>query len=476
MLAFGGLVQRTTVAFDAVAAASATPAQIEALQRQRLGRLLSSAQRTPRYRRVLQGRDPLNTRLVDLPVSDKMQLMQHFAEGVADPHITLAGVREFCADPSRVAAHFLGRYAIWESSGSTAMPGVFVQDEAALAVYDALEASRRVSPRPWARWFDPWGLNERFAFVGATGGHFATQVSLQRLRAANPWMAQHCRGFSILQPVAELVAELNAFAPNALATYPTAAVLLAEQAAAGALRFRPQELWTGGETLTAGMRLSIEAAFGRIVHNSYGASEFLPIAWECTQGRLHVNADWVILEPVDREHRPVPAGQLSHTTLLTNLANHVQPLIRFDIGDRTVLASERCPCGCTLPCVQVQGRCDDALVVPSMDGKPVRLLPLALTTLLEDEAGVFEFQLHQRGERHWQLLLAGDSAHAAGAQARCVGVLADFARAQGVAGLRIVTEAVESLPLGRSGKLQRVFALKPPQDPPRRRASRTQVA
>jgi phenylacetate-CoA ligase len=49
------------------------------------------------------------------------------------------------------------------------------------------------------------------------------------------------------------------------------------------------------------MRSCIEQAFGATVRNSYGASEFLPIAWECTHGRLHVNADWVILEPVD-EH------------------------------------------------------------------------------------------------------------------------------------------------------------------------------
>ena len=44
-----------------------------------------------------------------------------------------------------------------------------------------------------------------------------------------------------------------------------------------------------------------------------------------------------------RTHRPVPAGRLSHTTLLTNLANHLQPLIRFDIGDRIVLRRRALP-------------------------------------------------------------------------------------------------------------------------------------
>jgi phenylacetate-CoA ligase len=51
----------------------------------------------------------------------------------------------------------------------------------------------------------------------------------------------------------------------------------------------------------------------------------------------------VILEPVDAQLPPVPPGQVSHTTLLTNLANHLQPLIRFDIGDRIRWAASAAP-------------------------------------------------------------------------------------------------------------------------------------
>ena len=460
MLELESYAGRVAIALDVMTASRAPTAAIEARQNRRLGGLLQAATRTRRYRTILRGRDPFATPLEALPVSDKAQLMRHFADGLTDRHITLAGLREFCADPARVGERFLGRYSIWESSGSTGQPGLFVQDEAALTVYDALEATRRPNPRPWARLLDPWALSERFAFVAATGGHFATQVSVQRLRASNAWLAQHCRSFSILQPTADLVAELNAFAPSILATYPTAAVLLAGQLGRGKPRIRPQELWTGGETLTPGMRRSIEAAFGPIVHNSYGASEFLPIAWECAHGRLHVNADWVILEPVDRQHRRVPPSRASHTTLLTNLANHVQPLIRFDIGERIILGAEPCPCGSALPVVQVQGRSDDALIAQGRDGTPVTLLPLALTTLLEDEAGVFDFQLRQLSAQRWQLALAGDAAHTPAVRARCRRLLTAFATAQGAAGLRIVTRTHDVLPLGRSGKLQRIFAAK----------------
>jgi phenylacetate-CoA ligase len=68
-----------------------------------------------------------------------------------------------------------------------------------MAVYDALQAWRRPSPRPLSRWLDPWYLGERIAFVGATGGHFASTVSSQRLRRLNPALAASLHEVSFLQ-------------------------------------------------------------------------------------------------------------------------------------------------------------------------------------------------------------------------------------------------------------------------------------
>jgi len=444
--------------FDIVNAAQAPPEALAQRQARRLALLLQAAQRTRHYHRLLAGRDPQATPLASLPVCGKPQLMAHFAAHVADPALTLPALQAFCADPRRIGELFLGQYQVWESSGSTGQPGLFVQDAAAMAVYDALEATRRSSPRPWARLFDPFGLCERYAFVGAIGGHFASHVTVQRLRALNPWLAGRLHSFSILQPTPALVAELNACAPSVLATYPTAAVMLADEQRRGALHIRPAELWTGGETLTPAMRQRIEHAFGCPLRNSYGASEFLPIAWECAQQRLHLNTDWVILEAVDLRHRPVPAGKASHTTLLTNLANHVQPLIRFDIGDRIAFDPAACPCGSPLPTLQVQGRRDDMLMAPGRGGHPVTLLPLALTTVLEDGAGVFDFQLRQLDARHWCLTLGPGAPHGHDMREQCRALLDGFAQRQGACGLHISTRVAAALPLGRSGKLQRVVA------------------
>ena len=62
--------------------------------------------------------------------------------------------------------------------------------------------------------------------MGATGGHFASNVSMARLRRLNPSLAAVARSFSFLQPTPVLVEQLNRHVPTIVATYPTAAVLL----------------------------------------------------------------------------------------------------------------------------------------------------------------------------------------------------------------------------------------------------------
>jgi phenylacetate-coenzyme A ligase PaaK-like adenylate-forming protein len=447
---------------NVISTAHASAELIATRQSERLAELLEAARAAPFYRDLLRDRRAAQTALSALPPVERPSWMAHFADGVTDPQLTLASLQAFCADPQLIGQRYRDRYWVWESSGSSGQPGVFVHDETAMAVYDALEATRRHSPRPWVRLCDPFYLGERFAFVGAIDGHFASHVSVQRQRLGNPWLERTWQNFSILQPTPALVSQLNAFAPTIVATYPTAAAMLADETRQGRLRIRPQEIWTGGETLSPPVRKHIEQAFGCALRNSYGASEFLPIAWECGEGRLHVNADWVILEPVDEHMQPVAPGQPSHTTLLTNLANHVQPLIRFDIGDRVVLGAEQCACGSALPVIDVQGRRDDVLVVAGRHGDPVTLLPLALTTLLEDDAGVFDFQLQQLAGGSWRLTL-GPGANASNTAAeRCKRVLAEFAVAQGAVKPRIVTHRVDALPQGRSGKVKRIVAASGP--------------
>ena len=435
-----------------------TPA-IEAVAHRRLQQLVALArERSPLHRARLQGLPPGAVELAQLPVFTKRELMANFDEAATDPEVTRARAEAFMADPQRAGEPFLGRHALWTSSGSTGEPTIYVQDAAALATYDALEFVRFRGFDPMAM-FAALSMGERYAMVGATGGHFAGNSTVERTRRTQPWLAGRVRMFSIMQPVDALARQLDEYQPTHLATYPTAACLLAERQRQGRLRLRPRQVWTGGEQLSEGARQFIEQTFGCPVRDGYGASEFLPLAAACPHGTLHVNADWVILEPVDAQHRPVPDGVASHTALLTNLANGLQPLIRYDLGD-SVTRLPACACGSTLPAIRVEGRCDDVLTLRTASGAPVTLLPLALVTVLEDEVGVHRFQLVQDGPGGLELRLDAQEGDA-DTERRCQAALAGFLREQGApdAGLRVTRTTLQTHQI--SGKLRRVIARQP---------------
>lgn len=431
-------------------------AALAALQRQRLDALLAHADRhSPLYRGILKGARPQDVELASLPVQRKPDLMRRFDEWVTDPALRLPALRRFLAQRETIGSAFAGRYIVWESSGSSGEPGVFVQDAAAMAVYDALESQRRGQLRPASGPADPW-LSGHIAFVGAVDGHFASTVFVERLRRLNPWLRQRLHSLSFLQPLPALLDGLHRLAPAAIATYPSVAVILAEEFLAGRLTHAPREIWCGGETLSPAMRRFVQQSLGCPVVDNYGTSEFFTLATECRAGRLHVNSDWAILEPVDELGRPVAAGQAGATTLLTHLANHVQPLIRYHLGDRVTWLAGRCECGSPLPAIQVQGRSDDLLHLRGAGRHIVPVSPLALATVLEDEAGLFDFQLVQLGGGELRLDTSRRGEPARRALRKAQRVLAAFLAAQGAAGVHISCRSGIACPRGRSGKAKRI--------------------
>lgn len=424
---------------------------LAARQQRRLAALMRAAEGSALYRERFERH---GAGFDSQPPLSRRELMARFDDSLTDRSLTLAGLQAFMRAPERIGQPVDGRHTVWQSSGSTGEAGVFVQDEAAMSVYEALEAVRRVPSA--RRWMDPALLTERIAFVGATDGHFASIAAVQRLRHRIPGMTRRLQGFSFLQPRQQLMAALNAWRPTIVATYPTAALMLAEAAQRGELRLELSELWTGGEALTEGMRDVIARAFGCPVWASYGASEFLALACECAHRRLHFNGDWAILEPVDRHGRPVPDGTPCHTTWLTNLANHAQPLIRYDLGDRVRFAGHACACGSPLPVIEVEGRIDDSLCVTGAHGHAIRLPPLALTTVIEDDAGWSDFQLVQHGPRLLELTLGGAASAATTRRSRKA--LAAYLRSQGAGEVRLAVHCGEPSMIGHSGKRPRVVA------------------
>lgn len=435
-------------------AAGAMPAQAKRLRAQRLEALIERASRdSPFYRRRAHG-----PRLEDFAPVDKALLMRHFDEWATDRRITRAAAAAFLADPSCVADAWLGQYLLWTSSGTSGVPGWFVQDAQSLAAYDAIDALRLRGAGGFQHQLGQWDLGQRFAFVGASGGHFAGVVSMQRLRRIVPRLWQpEIRILSVQQPLRAIADDLQAQQPSVLITYPSCAAALAQMQQAGALHLRLQEVWLGGEQLSPGQRRQIETAFACTLRNSYGASECYSIAWECAHGALHVNDDWVILEAVDAQMRPLPAGALSHTTLLTNLANRTQPLIRYRLDDRIRVLPAPCRCGNAFTAIEVQGRSADTLRLRDARRQAVTILPLALETAIEEAAQVTQFQVIGRGDGELELRFEPGVADARAAFDGCHAAIDAFLGEHGVAPTRVRFSRAAPLHGGASGKLRRVI-------------------
>lgn len=232
----------------------------------------------------------------------------------------------------------------------------------------------------------------RMAMVMATGGHFASSIAASRMSKSR---GKSFLALSAHKPMPELVAALNRFQPVLLAPYASMGALLATEQEEGRLNIKPVLIALSAEGLAESEYKRIAKVFGSKVGNSYAATECPFFSYSCKEGWLHVNSDWVIAEPVDANYEPVPAGVQSHTVLITNLANRIQPILRYDLGDSIILRPGPCPCGNKLPAIKVTGRSSDVVSFFHEKGQSVAVPPLAFSILVDHIQGIERIQIVQ---------------------------------------------------------------------------------
>jgi phenylacetate-coenzyme A ligase PaaK-like adenylate-forming protein len=245
------------------------------------------------------------------------------------------------------------------------------------------------------------------------------------------------------------------------AGYSSALGLLAQEQIEGRLNIHPSIVISSAEPLSDENRSLIQQAFGVPPRNNYGCSEGGVMGYECNHSQMHINADWVIFEPVDANHNPVPAGQLSDRTLITNLANRAMPIIRYELGDRVTLLPEKCNCGITLPLIKVEGRTDEILRFKSPSGGLIPVLPLALWSVLKETPGVLRFQAIQTAPDELNIRLEAKHAEESETVWKRVYVNArDYLTQQGLSNVSILHAEEPPMRDPKSGKFRNVWAEK----------------
>jgi phenylacetate-CoA ligase len=376
-------------------ASKAGPEEIRRLQMERLNEIVRYArQHSKVYTERYAGLPETIMDPCQLPVVSKAELMPRFADWATDPAVNPAELEHFIHDPEKIGQTYRGKYTVCTTSGTTGQPAILLQDSATMNLMGALNILRAMPA--WIngrQLMQIIGKGMKTAAVWATGGHFLGITMMKRQILQKPSRSRAMKIFSVLTPLGDIVDGLNKFQPAMLNGYATAILLLAQEQEAGRLNIHPVLVMTSSESLSVEDRERIRRAFGCTVADNYGCSEFVAIAAGCQHGWLHVNADWVILEPVDADLNPVPPGHASHTVLLTNLINRVQPIIRYNLGDRITMRPDACPCGNPLPAIRVEGRTDEILHMSGVNGKVVPVLPLALWAVIKQNPGVQRFQV-----------------------------------------------------------------------------------
>ena len=361
-------------------------------QRERLRAMIAFSRASSSFYRKLYADLPDEAASLELlPVTDKKKLMGAFDQWLSDRSIRLAEAQAFADDPGKIGEKFHG-YTLATTSGTSGTKGIFLSDAHALAVTQAIAFRTLTSWLSFGDFLRIIAGRGRMAIVMATGGHFASAVGAAAIKRR--------RGDKLLQlsvhdPVPKIVRELNAFRPVLLAPYASVAALLATEQEEGQLRIRPVLLAVTAEGLAPEEYGRIARAFKAKVGNTYASTEVPFLSGSCAHGWLHVNTDWATLEAVDADYKPVPKGQTSHTVLVSNLANRVQPLLRYDLGDSIIERPDPCPCGSPFPAIRVQGRSSDLVRFPERNGETITLPPLVFSTLFEAVPGIDLYQVVQ---------------------------------------------------------------------------------
>ncbi|MDR3120866.1 MAG: AMP-binding protein [Clostridiales bacterium] len=375
-----------------------------AYRRKQLQRIVRYAKaHSPLFADLYAGLDD-DFKLSDLPVTTKNELKERFDDWVTDRTVTLDGVLGFMKDLDNNGKLFLGKYLAFRTSGSTGSPAVVLYDKGTIHVTDAIN---------WERNFPTLQDRNNYFIRGCksaslccTPGFNLGSGTLIYGQSVNIIRRFGSKLFGIFTPLPELVKGLNRFSPAMLTGYPSVMSDLAKEQLAGRMHISPVLVVSCGEYLPDSSKEIIKAAFGRRVINSYVSTESGPAANECPFGRMHVNDDWIVMEPVDSENKPVARGR-ADKWLLTNMSNFIQPIIRYEMTDRIIYHDEGCPCGRTTPWVEVEGRTNDILRFRGEDGE-VAIIPLLIYTFLNNILDAKSFQAILHDENRLEIRIEAD--------------------------------------------------------------------
>lgn len=370
-----------------------TTEQIWAERDNGLRRLLRAAiDGSPWFRSRLTGISPEEFRFEDLPsipVMTKADLIQNFDDIVTDRRVTTDLVDRHLASLGDDDAYLLNAYHATVSGGTSGVRSLFVFDWDSWKTYYL--AAFRYIYRIRLEATDTYTKPALTATLSTPHAAHITSSLRQTFQQKDMSI-----GLSVHDPLEKNISRLNEIQPQALVTYPSILHPLSQAARVGELRISPTAIISVTEPLVPELRGAVHRAFpDSLIFNWYVASEGGCVAVGCgAEPGMHISEDLVILEPVTADGQPVPPGVRSDKVYVTNLANRLMPIIRYELDDQVMLMPRDASCSCGSNhqrIADVEGRRRETFRYPG--GVVVHQLRLYSPLVLDP--AVAEFQVHQ---------------------------------------------------------------------------------
>ena len=194
------------------------------------------------------------------------------------------------------------------------------------------------------------------------------------------------------EDVKNLLKKIDKFQPELLIGYTSVLMSIATLKRKGlGKNIKPKYILSSGEVLDTYSRKYIEKGFNTRVLNLYATTEGGTIAFECLNGKFHINSDYVHLEILNKKGEPAGRNKFG-SVVLTRLYPGGTPVIRYTgHSDIAILDQEKCECGLNTPILKsLEGRKKDAIVLPDGRVFPPATIPMPIA----DAANKFKtFQL-----------------------------------------------------------------------------------
>jgi phenylacetate-CoA ligase len=408
-----------------------TPEEIEELRAAKLRALVEYGYANVPYLRSVMDAAAVTPAAIQFP-----------ADLVRLPVMRKAGVR---ANREALRSRIAGKLTPYSTGGSTGEPLLYDLPLERSASWIACR--QRVM-----RW---WGLSvgdKEYALWGAPV-EITRQDRIRNLR--DTLLATRLlSAFNMSEPVMDRYLDLLEKGDcRTIFSYPSSIYLLCLHARKQGRNLRRtgiKTVFVTGEVLFPHQRQVIAETLNCPVANGYGGRDSGFVCYECPQGGMHIMADATIVEILDPQGRPAPAGEVGEI-VVTDLYSREFPFVRYATGDMGALTDRRCPCGRPLPLLEkIEGRTTDFVMAP--DG--TILHALSLIYVLRELEGVEQFRIRQKAVDRFHIQLVRNQRFRPEYEARIREGLRQRLRAP----VEVTLEYLETLPPERSGKFRQVIS------------------